>query len=115
MLNLIAALQFCGFNNDNTDSPCADDEVWVGGQRYQDAIGTAENWAGWSSKHQTGSSWWRQYPEGGEVAFDEVVFEIDRIVIIDRTHQRMAITCRCEPKGCALAAELVRAWFASGR
>ncbi|OQB06678.1 MAG: hypothetical protein BWY19_00026 [bacterium ADurb.Bin212] len=114
MLNLIAALRFCGFVSDLCDSPCADDEVWVGGQRYQDAIGVPDDWGGWLNETEV-KSWWREYPEGNEVAFDEIAIYPDRIVIIDRTHQRMAVTCHCEPEGCALAAELVRAWFATGR
>lgn len=110
MLNLIEVLEFCGFEDAGTSEPfLTDSELWSGGPEVDVALGVSDGWSGWKGEVHT---YWRQY--GDCVPTDEVAMCIDRIVIIDRTRERYAITCRCEPNGCDLAAELVRAWFATG-
>jgi len=117
MLNLIQALLFCGFEEvTGRGEPVLFDEyVWDESLTVAEAFGLADDWQGWDWQKNNTRTFWRTYEENCNRDFDEVVVCCDRILIVDRTHKRLATTCRCKPEGCALAAELVRAWFATGR
>lgn len=113
MLNLREALEYCGFEylEDGVlfESECPPVcGLWgeTSGPTPQEAFGLYSNWPGWKSDFDV---YYR------ETDGSEVYICIDRVLIVDHTRERMATTCRCEPEGCALAAELVRAWFATGR
>jgi len=110
MLKLREALKYCGFEDVGTrESFLTDSTIWTDGPELDSALGVSDDWPGWEGEVL---SFWRK--RGEHEGVDEVALCIDRIVIIDRTHERYSVTCRCEPDGCALAAELVRAWFATG-
>ncbi len=109
MLNLIEALKYCGFE-EAAESFLNDTELWEG-LAVADALGVTDDWSGWEGGVRT---FWRTHGNSDCGIGEEVVICVDRIVIVDRTRRRYATTCRCEPEGCALAAELVRTWFAAG-